>query len=133
MTLRKSENIAGVMKELIGVEEDTYEAAKETARYRNELRANLREMLENRTHLSADSEFYAGILRTPGRVNWKSVSEELAEKGNVQDSDYNATVEKYRKPGQKLKYGKRDDKKAMRRLGQMEFVFLTPQGIADFC
>ncbi len=85
-------------------------------------------MLEAKTQLPANSEFYAGLKRTNGRVNYREVAEELMERHNIQDSEYAEIVGKYTKPSLRLKYGSRKDEN-VKRLWQSEFEFITPEGV----
>lgn len=120
-------NLQGIIKEVCVVERKSYIDAKETVKYRAELRKWIMEALRAEQHLPASSEFFAGLKRTNGRVNYREVLDELRETGVIDDNIYTQLCEKHRKPGQRLSYGERKPE-VTRGLWQEDFDFITPKG-----
>lgn len=120
------ENLADTLKELIELENGGYKNAKETVKKREELRKYIKDLLIQREELPLSSEFYAGLQKTKGRVSWKAVVEELADKYKIDEKQIEQVMEEYRSEGRKLKYGTRTAE-SDKVLKQLEFEFMTPE------
>src|SRR3989338_9874368 len=115
-----------LVKKLVELEESQYANAKEAVRSRNELRKGIKAYLAKQAQLPPDSQFYAGLQSTKGRISWKGVAEELVRKCSVQEEQYQKIQERYRSESQRLKYGRIEDASTPK-FQQLEFDFVTPK------
>lgn len=125
---KKQNDLQATLSGLMEFEATDFPDIKEAIKNRDEKRKKLKAMLESRENLPDDSEIYAGLVKTNGRILWKDVAEELAIKHNVQDSEYSSLKQECTKPSYRLKYGFIKD--AGKKLEQMEFEFITPARLA---
>lgn len=96
-------NIETLVKKLLRLEsQKEFPEAKDFLNKRNELRASLKEELDEGRAPSEDSQYAAGFKGTKGRVDYKKFARVLAQEVSL---DFEEEKEKYRQPGKKLYYG----------------------------
>ncbi len=117
------------LMELEGSED--YDGAKQIFKDRKNLRDKLREGLNNEEELSNNSSNYAGLVKTNGRISWKGVADELAEKYKIDVEELNEILDEYRGKANRLAYGRIEDLKKRRGSRQLEFDFVTPGYLGD--
>ncbi len=122
----KKSEIESVAQDLIRYEENDLPTIKEGMKERQEMRKALASLLEQKAEIPGNATVFAGLKITDGRVNYKELVEYLAERCKMGKSELQALIEKYRKPGLRLKYGKITEKTVCY---QEEFEFATPKSI----
>lgn len=119
-----------IVESLIKLENsDGYVKAKETLKKRSSLRETVRDELEKNEKMPSNSENYAGLVKTNGRVSYKSAFEQLAQELNVSDTKMMEIVEENRSKSSRLVYGKVKDYEKKGK--QLEFNFVTPDYLGD--
>ncbi|MEK6885537.1 MAG: hypothetical protein AABX17_01065 [Nanoarchaeota archaeon] len=119
-------NAESVAHDLIQYDSNELPGIKESLKGKRSMMDNLRSLLEEKAEIPANSDVYAGLKITNGRINYRSASEELSNRLKMTPQQYELFLNDFRKPGSRLKYGTKDSET---QFYQEDFSFITPRSV----
>ena len=128
MAKRKPEKSSAqsTVQNLVRYEKNEWPDIKEAVKERNEMRAAVRSLLEQKTELPLNSPVFAGLKITNGRVCYREAFEEACEQYDIPKAEAQRILEKHRKPGRRLKYNEND---GQLKLWPEDYEFVTPKSV----